>query len=432
MIDRIAEGLSIATCFVQLILGAIFCITLKMFFITRSKHIAKTLLEKNEYRDVSPFAAVTVALAGTLGVGNIVGVAASIHFGGAGSIFWMWVGAFFSMVLKYAEVVLSIKYRVKEKHEYLGGAFNYMKPKGVSTLFALLCICASFSIGNFLQMNTLSDILQNVCNVPKLYTGIFTFIIISVIIGKNIKIISKFTSIVVPIASIVYVVMCLTVIIKNYEQLPGIISMILRDAFDVKAGVGGAFALVFSRSMRYGITRGLITNEAGCGTAPIAHACADTDSAVRQGFWGIFEVFFDTFILCSLSAFVILSDTSHSFGYNIDYILGRFSSVFGRSSDYLLTACIIMFATSTLIGWSQYGAISLKYVSKNQKSKHAYLLIYALLAILGSIITSKLMWNIADITIGIMTLINSFFLFKKLDEIKAETFHYFKPHGKRK
>ncbi len=430
MINYIAEGLSIATCAVQLVLGILFCLALRFFFITRSAHVTKTLFEKNESSEVSPFAAVTVALAGTLGVGNIVGVAASIYFGGPGSIFWMWIGAFFSMLLKYSEVVLSIKYRVKEEGSYFGGAFSYMRPRSISLLFALLCICASFSIGNFLQMNTLSDILKSVCNIPKLTTGIFTFIALSIIITRNIKIISKVTSLVIPLASIAYIVMCLTVIIKNYTQIPEILKTIFTDAFSFKAGIGGSSALIFSRSMRYGITRGLITNEAGCGTAPIAHACADTDSAVRQGFWGIFEVFFDTFVLCSLTAFVILSDPTKKYGYNIEYILSRFSSVFGPASDIILTICITMFAIATLIGWSQYGAISLRNITKAKKYKQAYFIIYALLAILGCIITSKLMWNIADITIGVMTLINSVFLFKKLNEIQIETFKYFKPHGK--
>ena len=182
MINSIAQSLSITTCFVQLVLGITFCLSLRFFFITKSLHIGKTFLEKNENNGVSPFAAVTVALAGTLGVGNIVGVASSIYFGGPGSIFWMWVGAFFSMILKYSEVVLSVKYRICEDGKYLGGAFCYMHPRPISILFALLCICASFSIGNFLQMNTLSDILLDVCNIPKLTTGIVSFIVLSVII----------------------------------------------------------------------------------------------------------------------------------------------------------------------------------------------------------------------------------------------------------
>ena len=432
MINFIAQGLSATTCIVQLLLGIIYCITLRFFFITRSFHITKTFFEKNENSGVSPFAAVTVALAGTLGVGNIVGVAASIYYGGAGSIFWMWVGAFFSMILKYSEVVLSIKYRTKVEGTYYGGAFSYMQPRWICVLFALLCVCASFSIGNFLQMNTFSDILQNVLNIPKLTTGICTFVLLLIIITKNIKFISKLTSLVIPLASIVYIVMCLTVIFKNIDQIPQVISKIFQSAFTVKAGIGGTFAFTFTKSMRYGITRGLITNEAGCGTAPIAHACADTDSPIRQGFWGIFEVFFDTFVLCTLTAFVILSDRSSNYGYDIEYVLSRFSSTFGHTSDIILTICITMFAIATLIGWSQYGAISLRNVSKGKKSKQAYFLIYALLAIIGSIITSKLMWNIADITIGLMTVINSFFLFTKLNEIKAETVQYFKPHGKQR
>lgn len=430
MINSIAQSLSITTCFVQLFLGIAFCLSLRFFFITKSLHIGKTFFEKNENNGVSPFAAVTVALAGTLGVGNIVGVASSIYFGGPGSIFWMWVGAFFSMILKYSEVVLSVKYRISDDGKYLGGAFYYMHPRPISILFALLCICASFSIGNFLQMNTLSDILLDVCNIPKLTTGIVLFIVLSILITKNIKFISSVTSIVIPFASITYMVMCLTVILKNYNQIPSIFTLILRDAFNIKAGLGGTFALTFTKSMRYGITRGLITNEAGCGTAPIAHSCADTDCSVRQGFWGIFEVFFDTFVLCSLTAFVILCDKSQNYGYDINYILERFSCVFGRTSDIILTVCITMFATATLIGWSQYGIISLSSISRAKKSKQAYLLIYALLAILGCIITSNLMWNIADITIGIMTIINSIFLLSKLREIKNETFRYFKPHGK--
>jgi len=432
MINYIAQGLSTLSCVMLLTIGFTFCIVFRFFFITKCPHIIRSLTEKNESSNISPFAAVTVALAGTLGVGNIVGVAASIYFGGPGSIFWMWIGAFFSMILKYAEVVLAIKYREKKNGSYFGGAFSYMKPSWISVIFALLCVCASFSIGNFLQMNTLSDILLNTCDIPKIVTGIFTFIIISVIITQNIRIISKITSVLIPLASCAYILMCLVIIIKNYSMIPTIFKNIFSDVFNVRAGVGGAFAITFSKSMRLGISRGLITNEAGCGTAPIAHACADTDSCVKQGFWGIFEVFFDTFILCSLTAFVILTDSSGNYGNDIDYILCRFSSVFGNSSNYILTICIIIFAIATLIGWSQYGSTSLSRAFKNKKSKQAYFFVYALLAILGCMITSELMWDIADITISTMTIINTLFLFFKLKEIKSETTDYFKPHGKRK
>ncbi len=214
--------------------------------------------------------------------------------------------------------------------------------------------------------------------------------------------------------------------------MPTVLKIIVKDALNIKAGIGGATAFTFSQSIRYGITRGLITNEAGCGTAPIAHACADTDSCVRQGFWGIFEVFFDTFVLCTLTAFVILCDTSGNYGYDIKYILSRFSSVFGGSSDIILSVCIVMFAISTLIGWSQYGVTSLSHIFSGKKSKQAYFMTYALLAVLGSIITSQLMWDLADITISVMTIINSMFLRKKIREIKYETQVYFKPYEKSK
>lgn len=432
MIEIIAKYFSFTTCISQLLLGITVCFYMKFFHITKIPHIVKSLFEPQSCQSVSPFAAVTVALAGTLGVGNIVGVASSIYLGGPGSIFWMWVGAFFSMILKYSEVLLTVKHREKYSDGYIGGAFSYMKPKYIANLFAILCICASFSIGNFLQMNTLSDILLAKLLFPKILTGIIIFIIILFLINNNIRFISQITSYMIPFASITYIIMCLAVITDNLAQIPRVITLILENAFDFKAAVSGTFAFVITKSMRYGITRGLITNEAGCGTAPIAHACADTDSPVRQGFWGLFEVFLDTFVLCTLTALVILCDSSQSYGNDIEYILGRFSYVLGPISDTILTICITIFAIATLIGWSQYGLISLNRLTKSQKSKQAYIFTYALLAIIGCVITSELMWNIADITIGIMTMINSFFLLIKINEIRSETLKYFKPHGMKK
>ena len=432
MLNSISSTMSLITCTILLFIGLYVTVKLKFLFITHPKSIVRSLLEKDPESNISPFAAVTVALAGTLGVGNIVGVAAAIYYGGPGSIFWMWVGAFFSVLIKYCEIVLAVRYKKDDRHGQNNVSFAYMKPRFISCVFAFLCVIASFSIGNFLQMNSLSGILKEICNTPKIVCGTFVSVLLVILLRKDFKFISALTSLLIPLASLLYIIMCVCVIIDCIEYVPNAFYVIFNDAFHFEAGFGGIFAIIFSKAARFGIMRGLITNESGCGTAPLAHSEADTDSAVRQGFWGIFEVIADTFVLCSLSAIVIPTDPNKSFGSDIVYILERFTDTGGKAFMWILCGCIALFAFATLIGWSHYGLTSLLSLTKNKKIKQAYIIIYALLAVVGSIMTSTQMWNIADITVCIMTVINSIFIFIRFKEVKYETDLYFRPHGRGK
>jgi AGCS family alanine or glycine:cation symporter len=281
-------------------------------------------------------------------------------------------------------------------------------------------------------MNSLSDILHEICQTPKIVCAITVSVLLLFLLRKNFKFVSSVTSLLIPLASFLYILMCICVIIDCIEYVPYAFVRIFDDAFQIKAGIGGFSAIIFSKASRFGIMRGLITNESGCGTAPIAHSQADTDSAVRQGFWCIFEVVADTFILCSLSAIVILTDPLKNYGPDIVYILRRFTDTGGSVFKWILCACIALFAFATLIGWSQYGIESLLSINKSKKSKQAYIIVYALLATVGSVMTSSQMWDLADITVCTMTLINSFYIFIRFKEVKLETDRYFKPHGRDK
>ena len=295
--------------FILLTVGAYMSARLRFFQITKVPFIADTMLRcRGNMSWRSPFREVTVALAGTLGVGNLMGVAAAISLGGAGSIFWMWVGALLSMILKYAEIVLALRFRVRKGSGYLGGAMYYLRSPFLRTSFALLCICTSFTLGTMMQTRAVSECFESVFNVPPIACGIVLAAVVFLIIINGHRGVSGFTYIIIPLACAVYIAISLFVILTNTHAVLPILGEIVSSAFTLPAASGGIFGslILAMRPVRYGVSRGLITNEAGCGTAPIAHAAADTVHPVAQGFWGIFEVFADTILLCTLSALVLL------------------------------------------------------------------------------------------------------------------------------
>lgn len=406
--------------------GILITFSLKCFHLYRFRPIFRTFLKKKEGANHSSFRALTVALAGTLGVGNIVGVASAITSGGPGAVFWMWIGALLSMLVKYSEIVLAIIYRRKGRDGYYGGAMHYFSSRKLGMLFSFCCIAASFSLGNVMQAQTVAETVESSFGISPLFVGLLLVLLLYLTICKGFGRISAVTTFLVPLMSGIYILICLVVLILNAADLPGIVTLIFKSAFTPNAMLGGIGSFGWTSALRAGISRGLITHEAGCGTAPMAHASADTDSPSEQGFWGIFEVFVDTILLCSLTAFVILLGwDAHPTLEGIDLVIACFYVPFGKAAGGILALLIFCFALATMIGWSYYGRISIDFLSSKPTYKKLYAVAYSFSALLGALTDSNIMWLLADYSVALMTLLHIPCLLSKLKIVKEETARYF-------
>jgi len=433
MLKFLADGL--ITPLLPLFLGAVGCILyidLRFFPFLRIKTILKTLFRRS---DSSSWRALAVALAGTLGVGNIIGVAYAIKLGGAGALFWMWVSALLAMLLKYSETLLAIRHKkriVTDKkmlatlQRQVGGPMYYIPHRPMATLFAILCIASSFTVGNLLQTNAVSEAFSHSFALSPYLVGISLSVLTFIIIFRGIKRITDFCAVVIPFLSAVYLLMCTVILIRNITELPSLIALVFREAFSFAAIGGGIGASVFFQAIRVGFSKGLITNEAGCGTAPIAHASAETDNAVKQGFLGIVEVFFDTVVLCTASGLVLLlaiQKTPTLSGYEL--VSSAFQSYFGKIGDSILALSLFFFVLATLVGWSFYGKSALEYFSEKKVFGGIYVLLFSVTAFFGAIGTAEIFWQLSDITLGIMTFINTGYLLYYRKELRKETNLFF-------
>lgn len=391
----------------------------KFFQITKANVWIKSTfgsLGKKEKTDenVTPFQAVTTALASTVGTGNIAGIATAIVLGGPGAVFWMWFSAFFGMMTKYGEVVLAIHFREKdEKGIHYGGPMYYIekgtKLKWLAVLFAAFGGLASFGIGSMTQVNSIAAVVNSNFAIPQLATGIVIAVATGLVIIGGIKRIASFTEKLVPLMAILYIVSAVIVLIINSSKIPNAFSVIFENAFSFTSVGGGIMGYVIARGMRYGIARGVFSNEAGLGSAPIAHAASNTNNPVRQGLWGIFEVFVDTIVICTLTALVVLTSGLYVDGQISGSALTSkaFSNAIGQAGGYLLAISLTFFAFSTIIGWSYYGERCFGYLTKNNKNVIVtYKLIYVISIVLGSTLNLVLVWDIADTLNGLMAIPN--------------------------
>lgn len=412
--------------------SGVFC-TLRLggYFLRHPARVAKDLIRPPQSGGyLSSVKALTVALAGTLGVGNIAGVASAIAVGGAGAVFWMWLGALLSMLIKYAEVVLAIRYRKPDGKGFIGGAMYYMKRPGTAAIFALLCLLASFALGNVMQAETVAESAREAFGIPPLLCGIILALLLYLVICRGFSRISSVTLCLVPVMSGLYICICIFAIGKEITDLPRVLASIFRSAFTPSAALGGVGGLLLARVIRAGISRGLITHEAGCGTAPMAHAEADTDSPVRQGFFGIFEVFADTMILCSLTAFVLLLTIDRFPTLDgMELVIASFSVSLGSWAGPMLAVLVFFFAVATMIGWSHYGITCLHYLTRSSPRRETYKKLYAvaysLMAILGAVTSAGAMWLIADYAVALMTILHLPDLLAKTREVEGLTRDYF-------
>ena len=375
---------------------------------------------------VTPFQAVWTALAGTVGTGNIVGVAGAIALGGPGAVFWMWVAALVGMATKYAEVVLAIKYRQRnENGDWVGGPMYYIrnglgrKWKWLAGLFAVLTVLASFGIGNLAQINSIAAAVAGAAeavapgangSTVALITGIVVMVLVALVSLGGIKRTGKVAGVLVPAMSILYVAACLAVILCNVSRVGAAFAMIFRGAFRPDAVLGGSLGITMATAMRRGVSRGVFSNEAGLGSAPIAHAAADTDSPVRQGLFGIFEVFADTLVICTLTALTILcSGITVGYGQDagVELATAAFATVFsGPAASVVVAVALSLFALATILSWNLYGSRCCEYLFGSAKASLVYKLIFLPVVVLGAIMDLKLAWSISDTLNGLMAIPN--------------------------
>ena len=421
--------------------GVWFLIYLRGEPLAHLRVICRVLTRRDRASGVSPFRALTMALAGTLGVGNIVGVASAIAMGGAGAIFWMWISALVAMVLKYAEVMLAIDHRrMGTDGKPYGGAMYYIRDvlgrlrlfrTGIflSALFAVLCLSDALSTGCIIQINAVARALNGVFDFSPTVCGGALAVICFFYVGKGADRISFLTERLVPLMTGGYLLLSAAVLILRAEAIPQAVTGIFRDAFTPQSTVGGMFGFLLNRGIRYGTMRGLLSNEAGCGTAPIAHASAQTSSAVEQGFWGIFEVFVDTILLCTVTALVILVEPQVIGTYSGDGVMmtiSAYTSVLGQGAGWFLAIAVLLFGFATVICWSHYGAECLRYLNARPWMQTFYRIVTCAAVFVGAHLSPDSLWDVADFALGIMTLINLGVLLLARREIKENTVQYFR------
>ena len=381
---------------------------------------SKDKKKSDSQHNLTPFQAVSTALAGTVGTGNIAGVTGAIFVGGPGAVFWMWVSAFFGMMTKYAEIVLALKYRqTDEKGAHYGGPMYYIEKgtgqKWLAVIFALLGGIACFGIGNIAQSTEIAGAVQSLTGLDPLYTGIILAILTAIVVIGGVKRIGQVASYLVPFMAIFYIVAGLAIIALRISDVPAALASIFTQAFsleprEIGGGVAGYTIMV---SMQQGVARGVFSNEAGLGSAPMAHAASDTQEPVEQGMWGVFEVFVDTIIICTLTSMAILLsgvleyDLS-SFASNGAAAAAAFNAILpGTIGGTVLQISLLFFALSTILGWSYYGERCWGYLSNNNKVvNYIFKIAFVLMCIVGSVGSGALMWDISDTLNGMMAIPN--------------------------
>ena len=375
--------------------------------------------------DVSPFSALMTALAATIGTGNIIGVATAMFAGGPGALMWMWISACFGLTSKFSECMLAIKYReINEKGEMSGGPMYTMKNAfknkafghSMGFLFALFTVLASFGIGNMTQANSISGSLTETFGVPSWITGIALTVLALIIILGGITSISKVSSVVVPVMAIFYVIAGLIVICGNITNVPHGLYLIFGMAFHPQAiggGVLGTITVSVMNSLRYGVARGVFSNEAGLGSAAITAAAATTDDPVRQGYINMTGTFFDTIVVCTITGLSIAASgvlgTTNAAGeplQGIQLTMAAFGSVLAPVGSYLVAIGIILFAFSTILGWEYHGEKAFEYLFKSHRFNIIYRVIFSLVVYVGATQTLDLVWNISDIMNALMAIPN--------------------------
>ena len=398
-----------------LLVGVYLMYGLSAYPLTNVGYALRSLFKKEdkESGDISSFESLMTALSATVGTGNIAGVATAIFLGGPGAIFWMWITAIFGMATKYAEAFLAIKYREKNQNdEYVGGPMYYIK-NGLSQkfsylayFFALFGMIAAFGIGNGVQSNSVAQVVTNEFEINKLTVGIVIAFLVTLVILGGIKSIGKTASKLVPIMSLIYIIGGLYIIVINYNQIPTIFFMIIESAFTGTAASGGFAGATIWMAIRFGVSRGVFSNEAGLGSSPIAHAAARTNSPIKQGSVSMLEPLIDTIIVCTITAFVILLSQSWLSGVNGAALTSNaYEQGLPSFGKYIVIFGLVLFAFSTIIGWSYYGEKCAEFIFGN-RIIIPYRIFWIIIIPVGAVVELNLVWLIADIMNALMALPN--------------------------
>ena len=421
------------------ITGVIMTILTKFFQLSHFRHWMKNTIgaifrdrhitRHTKDHSISQFQSLCTALAATVGTGNIVGVAGAIAAGGPGAVFWMWLIAFFGMMTNYSENVLGILFRKKdEKGAWHGGAMYYLKEglgslkhckkigAVLAVLFSIFCLLASFGIGNMSQVNSMVSNVEAAFGLPTYAMGIILVILVGLVVVGGLKRVAAVTEKLVPIMVIIYFIATIILIVLHANQIPAIFVSIFKCAFSIRAAVGGGIGAGIAAAMKWGFKRGVFSNEAGLGSSVMVHSSSNVKEPVRQGMWGVFEVFADTIIVCTLTAVVILGSgvidlstgTVAAGAESIassTYMSYAFSQVFGPVGAGFIAIAILLFAYSTVLGWSHYGSTACGYLL-GDKAVKVYRIVFVVIVFLGSIMKAQLAWDISDTFNGMMMIPN--------------------------
>lgn len=416
--------------------GIYFTVRTNYFSIAKLGYVLKNTLLKMFSKDdkgsgeVSAFQAVSTALAATVGTGNIAGVATAIALGGPGAIFWMWFAAIVGMTTKFAEVVLAVHYRENTPDgRVVGGPMYYitngLKQPWLAKIFAFFGMLAAFGIGNMVQSNSIAEALNVTFGLPKLGVGIFCAIFAAIVVVGGIKRIGKVTEIFVPFMAAFYILGGLAIIIVNASHIPAALVLIVKSAFTGQAATGGFVGSTVMLAMRYGVARGVFTNEAGLGSAPIAHAAATTDHPVRQGLWGVFEVWIDTLVIATITALAIIVTGVWETGTSGPSLTtAAFNSILPVYGGWIVSIGLFLFAFSTILGWEYYGERCAEYLF-GPKVNMVYRVLWIPFIVIGAVGGLTLLWDLADTLNGLMAIPNLIalvFLSPKVFELTKEFF----------
>ena len=446
--------LSITMLVLLIATGIYLSLRMKFFQFRRLGYVMKntvgSLFDKSQHKkdasSISPFQAVTNALAGTIGTGSIAGVSTALVLGGPGAIFWMWISALVGMITKYSEIVLALKYREKnEKEAWVGGPMYYISrgtgKKWLAVVFAVFAMIACIGTGNATQSNSISGIVNTSLNVPTWVTGLVLTLLVGFVIIGGVKRIARINEKLVPFMAVFFILTSAVAIFVNIGKIPSAFATIFSEAFNFKPIFGGVSGYGVLTAMRYGVGRGVFSNEAGLGSAPIAHSASSTEDPVKQGLWGVFEVFITTIIICTISALIILTSDVYLGAYN----LGVAPEVNGASlssaalneaipfvGNIVITVSTVFFALSTILGWAYYGEVCAGYLFKKHSAVavYVYRIIYVAFVFVGAVAEINLVWLIADCFNALMALPNLIALIALSKVVVAATKEHFAKKNK--
>lgn len=423
--------------------GLCYTIYLRFFPLFHMKHWLSATLgsllhpqKKTATHQISAFDAMSTALAGSMGIGNIAGVASALVTGGPGSIFWMWISALFGMMTKYAEITLGYRYRHRDKNgHWYGGPMYYIKDglhcPPLAAAYALFGTLAALGMGNLTQSSSISQALYEVFEFPPIASALLLIVLCSLVILGGFSRISTISGTLIPFISLFYLAGSLLAVLLHIDRLPGVIRLIFTEAFSLRSAFGGTAGYSLFQAVRTGVAKGVFSNEAGLGSSVLAHTASDEPNAARQGMWGIFEVFADTIIVCTITALVILTSGVYDISIyslqtpglpdGIVLATRSFSAVFGSPGGYFTAFATVIFAFATLIAWSHYGCQCCAYLfGERSLTLFRFLFLAALLP--GCLINMRAVWELADVCNGLMAIPNLIalcLLFKEVAPISS-------------